>query len=230
MKPLTYSQALLSGIWDPERTETIPARTAPCKLLVLPAELHTEIDSYLDIVSQLKFRLTNRHFYALFPPPTHATLLLAEDLIWAVARNLYSCMDCLRLRHQSKFASAMLKGPKGRNGKEPHKRFCVECGLKGSPKSKYSPGSEIVVEGSRFVLCKECRLYSSEVGCVGSGLCAECHTKIGCGEECKEKSVKRSRAPRARKREFAWDGGWEDMYEDLDDYDEYFWETHDPSD
>ena len=114
--------------------------------------------SHLDIPSKLKFRLTNRHFHTLIPRPTHSVLLLAERTPWALTRNLYSCMNCLRLRPQAKFATAMLNGPKGKNGKEPQKRFCIECGLKG-PRSRYSPGAEIIVEGKRHVLCKECKVY-----------------------------------------------------------------------
>jgi hypothetical protein len=228
-KSISYSQALSSGIPQLSAPKIHSSPPPPSKLLLLPTELQKDIIEHLDLPSQFKLRLTNRHFHTLIPRPTHQTLLLAERTTWAIIRHLYSCMDCLRLRSQGKFATAMLNGPKGRNGKEPHKRFCVECGLKGLPRSRYSPGAEIIVEGKRFVLCKECKVYSGVVGCVGSGMCESCHGKWGCGEMCREKRVG-ARRPRRRREEHRWGRGWENMYEDLSDYDEYFWETHDPSD
>ncbi|KAH8749624.1 hypothetical protein F5882DRAFT_421398 [Hyaloscypha sp. PMI_1271] len=110
-------------------------------------------------------------------------------------------MDCLRLRFQAKFAPAMLHGPKGKNGKEPQKRFCVECGLK-RPRSRYAPGAEIVVEGKRHLFCKECRVYSGEVRCVGvgSGMCASCHRKMGCSGMCRDKKGRARQQRRERER------------------------------
>jgi hypothetical protein len=126
----------------------------------------------------------------------------------------------------------MLNGPKGKNGKEPQKRFCLECGLKG-PNTRYSPGAEIVVEGMRHVLCKECKVYSGEVGCVGSGMCSSCHGKTGCGEMCRDKkgTVRRQRREMERERSYWGSLGAAkiDLGENPDDwmYNEYWWETHD---
>jgi hypothetical protein len=121
--------------------------------------------------------MTNRHFRALIKPPTHAELLEAETTGWAEARGLFSCMDCLRLRRRRKFADAMTKGPKGKRGKEPHKRFCLDCGLNPMPgTTRYSPGSEMKVGGLRYVLCKDCQSYRIGAGSPGSGLCTRCWT------------------------------------------------------
>jgi hypothetical protein len=233
-KPLNYRQALLSSIHQPPQPKTTASSPKQSKLLLLPTELQNNIISHLDIPSTLILRLTNRHFYTLNSCPTHTTLLLAERTPWAVTLNLYSCMDCLRLKPQAKFATAMLNGPKGRNGKDPQKRFCVECGLKG-PRSRYSPGAEIVVEGKRHVLCKECKVYSGEVGCVGSGMCASCHGKKGCGEMCRNKKgrARQQRRERERDRESHIRGSLGDAMIDLAEnpedwmYNEYWWETHD---
>ncbi|KAH8756843.1 hypothetical protein BGZ57DRAFT_772259, partial [Hyaloscypha finlandica] len=130
--------------------------------------LQNNIISHLDIPSTLKLRLTNRHFHTLNPYPTHVTLLLVERTPWAVAPNLYRCMDCLRLRFQEKFAPAMLHGPKGKNGKEPQKRFCVECGLK-RPRSRYAPGAEIVVEGRDICFVKSVGCIVERWGVLGLG-------------------------------------------------------------
>jgi hypothetical protein len=124
----------------------------------------------------------------------------------------------------------MLNGPKDKNGKEPQKRFCVECGFQG-PNSRYCLGTEIIVEGRRWVFCKECKAHSGEVGCVGSGMDARCHGNRECGEICQEKKVKVTQ--RRRERE---ECGWGtlrdvmvDLAENLKDWmcNEYFGETHD---
>lgn len=121
----------------------------------------------------------------------------------------------------------MKKGPKGLNGKEPHKRFCVDCGL--NPKwraTRYSPGAEIEVEGKKHVWCKVCEQYRDNVGCRGSGLCMECHgPTLYCSEMrgCVKKGMGTSKKRRR--------GGWMEYdYDDgLDDLDrERFWECYDP--
>lgn len=72
----------------------------------------------------------------------------------------------------------MKKGRKGLNGGQRHKRFCVDCGVK--PKrgeTRYSPGTEIVIEGVRKVFCVHCRRWKSgnEAGSPGSQECQRCH-------------------------------------------------------
>lgn len=144
-------------------------------LLSLPVELQLWIVSVCDIPSKLTLRMVNQHFRALINPPTHAELLEAEKTSWAEARALFTCMDCRRLRLRCKFADAMTKGPKGKRGKEPQKRFCLDCGLNPKPGMlRYSPGSEMKVVGERFALCRKCRNYDLAGGSAGSGLCVTC--------------------------------------------------------
>jgi hypothetical protein len=79
---------------------------------------------------------------------------------------------------------------KARYGKAQNKIFCIECGLKCPLQKRHSPRAEIVVNGHRFVYCKQCRVHNGEVGYIGSGLCKRCHKKLWCGAGCKEKKVR----------------------------------------
>src|SRR5436190_4865017 len=110
-----------AGSRNDERVEGTPAAqdtpSSSSILLSLPAELQLWIIDVCDIPSRLALRLTNQHFRALIRPPTHADLLVAEKTRWGEDRNLFSCMDCLRLRRRCNFADAMTKGPKGKQGK-----------------------------------------------------------------------------------------------------------------
>ncbi|CZR58331.1 uncharacterized protein PAC_08223 [Phialocephala subalpina] len=209
----------------------------PPALLNIPLEIQNSITSHLKTPDILSLRLTCTHFELTIPPPTHIQLLITEKTSWAQVRNLYTCKDCLCLRPSNKFADAMKKGKKGLNGKEPQKRFCVDCGTE--PKrgeTRYSPGTEIVVEGERRVFCEWCRKWKGgkEVGCPGSRECRACHgnEKVGCGfcmrgeyvERMRREDVRRNRNKRKRGRESDWD-------DDLpDEYDEHFWECYDPAD
>jgi len=210
--------------WNPDRK---PTSKTPSRLLALPVELQNGIIGVLDGQSKLALKITNRHFASIVQSPSHQELLATEQTSWAIRRRLYICMDCCRLRPSLKFADAMTKGPKGLNGKEPHKRFCVHCGLNPKPRTtRYSPGAEITVGGIRHVLCKDCRKYTSEAGCITSGLCATCHVRTDC--KCPpvmKRAAARHRTAmnrrRARRRE-------EEFWDDIPDYyDEYFWETND---
>lgn len=127
----------------------------------------------------------------------------------------------------------MKKGKKGLNGKEPHKRFCVDCGIK--PKmgqTRYSPGAEIVVDGERRVFCNWCRKWKggSEAGCPGSRECKACHgnEKLGCGF-CRKGEVVESIRRNKSRRKRGWIS-WDSDDELPDEYDEYFWECYDPAD
>lgn len=187
------------------------------RLLSLPLELQKDIIESLDIPSKLCLRLTNHHLQSLIPCATHPDLLVAEQTPWARRRGLYACMDCRRLRSSRCFADAMKKGPKGLNGKEPHKRFCVDCGLK--PKwgtTRYSPGAEIEVEGKKHVWCKACELYKDTVACRGSGLCKGCHGPVLYCSEVRGCLKLRLGTSKKRKRGRP---GWRDY----DDYDDDLW-------
>jgi hypothetical protein len=170
--------------------QAIPhTKTAP--LLRLPVELHKDIADLISHnwpLSLLNLRRANRYFHALIPPPTHATLLLFEQERWARARPLYACRYCVRLRPKRHFADAMLKGRTGVNGKEPEKRFCVDCGFGhallepgAGRQSRYSPGTEVVVAGQTWVWCKGClqvKMGGEAKGC--AGCCAPCHYAEAC--------------------------------------------------
>ncbi|KAF8856859.1 hypothetical protein BDZ45DRAFT_675222 [Acephala macrosclerotiorum] len=216
----------------------VQANSPPSTLLTLPLEIQNSITTHLTTPSILALRQTCTHFNHTLSPPTHPQLLLTEKTPWATSRNLYACKDCLRLRPSSKFADAMKKGKKGLNGKEPHKRFCVDCGVE--PKkgeTRYSPGTEIVVDGERRVFCEGCgkRKGGDEAGCPGSRECRACHgiDKVGCGfckngkfvERMRRADVRKGRNKRKRKRR-DWDC-WDEL---PDEYDEYFWECYDPKD
>jgi hypothetical protein len=59
----------------------------------------------------------------------------------ALRRSLLPCAYCVRLRKRSEFADAMTQGQKRINGKEAHRRFCVDGGLQsGSGLSRYNWG------------------------------------------------------------------------------------------
>ena len=214
-------------ILNPYMMAPTDATTSPSRLLALPVELQKDIIELLDIPSKLALRITSWQFSFLIKPPTHQDLLAAERSTWAMARRLFACQDCIRLRPSREFADAMKKGPKGLNGKEPHKRFCIDCGLHPKPRTtRYSPGSEMEVMGKRYVICKFCRMYTSEVGCVGSGLCGDCHASCGC--QCGPTSV--SMAPRSgssAKKKRARQREYENEWDLPDGYDEHFWECYD---
>jgi hypothetical protein len=207
-----------------------PVVNTPSRLLALPVEIQNEIIDVLDMPSKLALKITNVHFNSLIRL-THQDLLATEQSLWARRKCLYTCMDCCRLRPSQRFADAMRKGRKGINGQEPQKRFCIDCGIHPKPQTtRYSPGAEIAVDGRRYVLCKRCRKYTEEVGCVGSGVCGRCHTRLGC--KCSPSTkieIPRNRAAVNERRNMAH--AYEDDWADLPDYyDDYFWETYDPAD
>ncbi|KAF2105334.1 hypothetical protein BDV96DRAFT_509545, partial [Lophiotrema nucula] len=154
--------------------------------LRLPVEFHKDI---LDLIithspeSLLTLRLTNRYFYTLIQPPAHTLLLAVEQTPFARTRALYTCRYCVGLRPHFSFADAMLRGRTGLNGKESQKQFCADWGLKSVPgQTRYSPGTEVVVNGVRKVWCKACfgkREGEQAVGC--TGVCKGCHKKGCCG-------------------------------------------------
>src|SRR5436190_2212968 len=204
-----------TGSKKDERGEGTPAAqdtsSSSSILLSLPTELQLWIIDVCDIPSKLALRMTNHHFRALIRRPTHADLLAAEKTPWGEDRDLFSCMDCLRLRRRCNFADAMTKGPKGKQGKEPQKRFCLYCGLNPKPRTtRYSLGSEVKVGGERFVFCKACKRYDRGGGQAGSGLCILCWTRWGDS--------------------YLWSDDEDEI--DIEDYgyDEYFWECYDPKD
>ena len=167
----------------------------------IPPILRLATELHLNIVSQLKdadeggafaarhLRLTNRHFYNIVEQATHSELLRVEQTEWAMERRLYACMYCIRLRHASKFADTMLKGKTGRNGTQTYRRFCVDCGF-APPKgqTRYSAGTEVRVNGTRWVWCQRCKVVKSgdvagKAGCFK--LCETCFRTIYRRSDCR---------------------------------------------
>ncbi|KKK23414.1 hypothetical protein ARAM_006452 [Aspergillus rambellii] len=113
-------------------------------LTLLPPEIHLLISTNLLFPDLLYLRLSCRYFYNLLPSPRHKDLLQAEQTTYAIAKNIYACRYCLRLRVASQFADRMLQRRRRRAGRDAWKRFCVECGL--APRSgeaRYGPGAQI---------------------------------------------------------------------------------------
>jgi hypothetical protein len=127
------------------------------RLLGLPTELQCQIASEVDFPHVIALKNTCRHFYTIIPSLDHSQLLSAERTEFAYQAKLYSCSMCLRLRSQHKFADNMTKKRRSKDGAERAPRFCIECGLKGNPKTRrYTPGSLITVKGVRHAICEVC--------------------------------------------------------------------------
>ncbi|KAL8634324.1 MAG: hypothetical protein Q9228_008082, partial [Teloschistes exilis] len=81
------------------------------------------------------------------------------------------CYTCLHVLPTDEFADKSTRTPKGLGGKQAHKRFCINCGVR---HGKYSPGSEVTVRGKPGFICVCCqKLQRGEEG--------EKHRKSGRG-------------------------------------------------
>lgn len=149
-------------------------------ILSLPPEIHLTITEKLAFPENLKLKVTNCYFYNLIPHPTHKELLEAESSQYACDRNLFACMDCVRLLPASKFADNMRKAKKRKGGAKSHGRFCIECGL--NPKAgttRYTRGSLIVNLGNVQVICVSCcRLNKVKADDI-SIYCEDCQVRTG---------------------------------------------------
>lgn len=164
-----------------------PSTTLPAFLRLAP-ELHLAIISYLpdlkdaadeDDLALLQLRRTNHYFHNLVPPPTHSDLLSLESALFK--GSVYACKFCLCLQPTTKFASAMLKGKTGANGKARDRRFCAECGFDTTvvgQSQRYCPGTRACVGRVDWVWCKHCRSVkqSEEAKSVCVGLCKACYS------------------------------------------------------
>jgi hypothetical protein len=170
---------------------TTPSIALPPFLRLAP-ELHLAIMSYLpglkdaedeDDLALLQLRRTNCYFRNLVPPPTHSDLLSLESALFK--GSVYACKFCLCLQSKTKFASAMLKGKTGANGKARDRRFCAECGFDTTvvgQSQRYCPGTRAYVSGVDWIWCKHCKLVkkSEEARSVCVGLCKACCSTFGC--------------------------------------------------
>jgi hypothetical protein len=177
---------------------TTPPSTLP-HLLRLPSELHLTIISFLPgfedandehDLALLQLRQTNRYFRNLVPSPTHSDLLSLESALFKY--SAYACKFCLCLLLKTKFASSMLKGPRGVNGTARDRRFCAECGFDITAvglSQRYCLSSRVCVNGVDWVWCKHCKIIrkGEEANSACVGLCKECYDilscscKLGCG-------------------------------------------------
>ncbi|KNG88508.1 hypothetical protein ANOM_003221 [Aspergillus nomiae NRRL 13137] len=166
----------------PRQDETVPSSQTPTEpfpcFMNLPPELHILIANFLIFPDLVHLKLTCAYFNDLIPPLSHHELLQAELTDFALARDVYTCRYCLRLRPAAKFADRMLRRGRGRYGRDAERRFCVECGL--MPRSgtaRYGPGAQIVIQGVMFVICMVCREFAAGMkGGVGKGIaiCQKC--------------------------------------------------------
>ncbi|KAH8746626.1 hypothetical protein F5883DRAFT_363699, partial [Diaporthe sp. PMI_573] len=127
----------------------------------LPYELHCEIVKHLLFPDNVSLKRTCRYFRDLieFSP---AEQVEVESSPYAVAKDIYACIGCQRLRFAHKFADNMLRAKRRKGGPEASKRFCVECGT--APRQErliqgYSPGTHISIQGVHHVICRRCRRF-----------------------------------------------------------------------
>ncbi|OJJ34723.1 hypothetical protein ASPWEDRAFT_39804 [Aspergillus wentii DTO 134E9] len=135
--------------------------TSNLSFLGLPPEIHLLIAGNLCFPDILYLKMTNTYFYDLIPKLSHSELLLAEESDYALERELYTCRYCLRLRPAWRFADRMHRRRRSLHGRDVHKRFCVECGLKprDDGNARYGPGAQIVIQGCLFVICIYCKEF-----------------------------------------------------------------------
>ncbi|KAB5525507.1 hypothetical protein GE09DRAFT_473154 [Coniochaeta sp. 2T2.1] len=84
----------------------------------------------LEPIDLLVLRTTCRHLRNIIPSLDIHDLLAAESSNTGIARDLYACRLCLRLRHSSNFADTMKKKNKQKLAGRGVTRFCMDCGLK----------------------------------------------------------------------------------------------------
>ena len=103
------------------------------QLLNLPSELHIAIAKNLDFPDNMTLRMANRHFYNLIRPLTYDESLRAELItLSALNKELFACIECLRLRPGQKFVERDAKDGNTHvlflNGKQilpvP---YCIDC-------------------------------------------------------------------------------------------------------
>jgi hypothetical protein len=132
----------------------------------------------------MRLRLVNKHFNNIINPPTHTTLLRLEHTAFVKRHRIYVCRHCIRLRPHTHFADAMITRKRSHAAVDAEKRFCADCGFAPSSSQQgYSPGTEVVVDGVRWVWCTCCRKVKKGVD-AGEGRCHKacraCFEREGC--------------------------------------------------
>lgn len=124
----------------------------------LPDEIKLNILDSVNIGPEnthLELRRTHPWFRANICTETlRARLLAAEKDPKLVPPRHRVCYTCLRVLPADNFADNSTRTPKGLGGKQAHKRFCIDCGVR---YGKYSPGSEVMVRGKPGFVCVCCR-------------------------------------------------------------------------
>ncbi|BCS26874.1 F-box domain protein [Aspergillus puulaauensis] len=135
---------------------------AKCPIFSLPREIHDVIIDYLGPPEHLHLRAVCQSFRELIPPLCIQQLLQVEVSDFGLAKDLYTCRDCMRLRPRAKFADNMVKKKKAKGCAEAGKRFCVECGTSPNANSplpataRYTRGCHVVILGEHHVVCYPC--------------------------------------------------------------------------
>lgn len=128
-------------------------------LLGLPSELHPEIVKSLSFPDNVNLKRTCKYFQDLIRF-SHAEQIEAETSPYAIAKDVYACVGCQRLRPAHMFADNMLRAKRRKGGVEASKRFCVECGTTTQKNIQgYSPGAHISIRGVHHVICLRCRRF-----------------------------------------------------------------------
>ena len=98
-------------------------------LISLPEEIQLDIIYYLDFPDDTCLRMTCKRFYQLTKPLTltHDKLLEFENSDFATTKDFYPCFSCRRLRKKSKFLEPMVTRKMRRQGRDAHRRYCLEC-------------------------------------------------------------------------------------------------------
>ncbi|KUJ10380.1 uncharacterized protein LY89DRAFT_760189 [Mollisia scopiformis] len=128
-------------------------------LVSLPTEILFMIYDNADKLSRRILRKISTAFMAIrnsvfARPRRHHPLNQRERSAESTANNEYACFSCNEMLPNWYFADQAISGKKGRNKQNIESRFCIECGVSGSP--GYAKGKWFYVRQKRFVLCYQC--------------------------------------------------------------------------
>ena len=147
--------------------------------LDLAGELQNLIITNLHLSAAIALSQTNRHFNAcvnLHRLPFSVVLEFFQEKESLPNRSDdYACYTCLRLKPRSCFVTRQTISPRGKCGRDDHKRFCLECGLK---IRKLSPGHTLRTSSEVIVYCEGCETLKKGRFCTK---CCWCDGCIGVG-------------------------------------------------